>query len=164
MSVEITPAMAAAHSEYKCSFSDPFEFAYAPRATYKLPEHADGKGCPYCGSDELEGGDQDFQADDAWVVTMWCNACQAIWDEVYYLHHFIALDDRQEPTGDQCLHTAESQRERAHAMLMAASQRAYEVVGAFVGDWPEYEELREVVDDLQTALSYAENHGQDLPA
>lgn len=151
--IPVTAAMAATHSAYKCSFSDPWDFAYAPRASYQLPEHFDGQGCPCCGSDHVE---RDTDGEYTWLIE--CLDCRAMWREHAEPFGYTLVGDDQDDIAE-CLHTAEYLRERSYQSLVIASQQAYEALAGL----PTERSVQDILDDLCSALNHAEDHGQSLP-
>lgn len=43
-----------------------------------------GTHCPYCGSEQIEGGSISVEGGCCWQK-VWCNACGAEWDDIYHL-------------------------------------------------------------------------------
>ncbi len=160
----VTPEQHAEYIAYHMQFTEPFDFAYAPRQKYLLPEHMAGHECPYCGSDNLEAI-EDGQFTDAltWELRMACMDCQGAWSETYYRHHLVTLTNGGDYTDDECLDTAEYRRHVAYTMLLDACQRAYDELAGVLAGRVSYGGIKEVIDALSGALAYGENYGDDIP-
>lgn len=160
-----TPEQHAEYIAYHMQFTEPFDFAYAPRQKYLLPEHMAGHECPYCGSDNLENWeDGDFTDKLTYELKLTCTDCQGAWSETYYRHHLVTLTNSGQYTDDECLDTAEYRRHAAYTALLDACQRAYEHLGALVDhEVPSTASTRELRDALSGALAYGENYGEDIP-
>ncbi len=161
----MTATREEAVSAYRCSFTDPVDFAYAPRQKYLLPEHVADHACPYCGSDNLEAIEEG-QFTDAltWELRMACLDCQGAWSETYYRHHLVTLTNGGDYTDDECLDTAEFRRHAAYTALLDTCQRAERMLSRY-GElhYVPAATVIEARDDLRHALAYGENYGADLP-
>ena len=60
-----------------------------PSITDKEYVEKGGNCCPFCGSDEIEGGSCDFEGSTV-TVEVGCLVCDEEWDDVYSLTGFIA--------------------------------------------------------------------------
>lgn len=52
----------------------------------------EGCNCPFCDSDELEGGSINIEGNNAYQG-MFCHSCNAGWDDVYVLSGIAAIKE-----------------------------------------------------------------------
>jgi len=48
----------------------------------------EGRKCPRCGDEQIEGGSVEIEAGCAYQE-MWCNSCLAKWWDEYHLHGYV---------------------------------------------------------------------------